>query len=153
MTALRVALLLPKGHGSMRLTSTDPAAPPAIHLNYAAEPEDLQRFLIGLRLAWQVVKAMPSAYQRIAFLNDEIVASDEALTSYISTHIGTYCHALGTIPMGRVVDQRCKLRGLGGLSVVDASVFPSVPRVVGHLTIMMIAERVAAWLGDAGRPS
>jgi choline dehydrogenase len=153
VTALRVALLLPKGHGSMRLTSTDPAAPPAIHLNYAAEPEDLQRFLIGLRLAWQVVKAMPSAYQRIAFLNDEIVASDEALISYISTHIGTYCHALGTIPMGRVVDQRCKLRGLGGLSVVDASVFPSVPRVVGHLTIMMIAERVAAWLGDAGRPS
>jgi choline dehydrogenase-like flavoprotein len=31
---------------------------------------------------------------------------------------------------------------------VDAAVFPVVPRVVGHLTIMMIAERVAAWLAE-----
>lgn len=148
VTALRVALLLPKGHGSMRLTGADPLAPPAIHLNFAAEPEDLRRLCKGLRLGWQVVKAMPSAYQWIACLNDEIVASDEALTDYIRAHIGTYCHALGTVPMGSVVDQRCKLRGLGGVSVVDASIFPAVPRVVGHLTIMMIAERVAAWLAD-----
>jgi choline dehydrogenase-like flavoprotein len=45
-----------------------------------------------------------------------------------------------------VLDQRCRLRGIEGLSVVDASVFPSAPRVVPHLTTMMIAERVSAWL-------
>jgi len=91
---------------------------------------------------------MPSAYQRIACLDDETVASDTALTNYIQAHIGSYCHALGTVPMGRVLDERCRVHGIGGLSVVDASVFPLVPRVVGHLTIMMIAERVAAWLAD-----
>jgi choline dehydrogenase len=148
VTALRVALLHPKGHGWMRLTSAEPIAPPDIRLNYAAEPEDLRRLLAGIRLAWRIVRSsgMASAYQRVACLDDETVTSDEALVNYVRTHIGTYCHALGTVPMGTVLDQHCRVQGLDGLSVVDASVFPSVPRVVGHMTIMMIAERVAAWL-------
>jgi choline dehydrogenase-like flavoprotein len=40
-----------------------------------------------------------------------------------------------------VLDLRCRVRGLDGLSAVEASVFPVVPRVVGHMTIVMIAER------------
>ena len=97
---------------------------------------------------------MATAYQRIACLDERVISSDRDLTSYVRAHVGTYCHALGTVPMGSeddrnaVLDQHCRVRGIDGLSVVDASVFPIVPRVVGHLTIMMIAERVAAWLAD-----
>ena len=154
VAALRVALLHPCGHGRVRLANADPLTPPIIELNFVAEAEDMRRFLAGLRLAWRVIKtpAMAAAYQRIACLDEAAISSDAALTSYVRAHIGTYCHALGTVPIGSdtdpdaVLDQHCKVRGIDGLSVADASVFPVVPRVVGNLTTMMIAERVAAWL-------
>jgi len=98
--------------------------------------------------------AMATAYQRIACLDETAISSDSDLTNYVRAHVGTYCHALGTVPIGNdadpdaVLDQHCRVRGIDGLSVVDASVIPIIPRVVGHLTIMMIAERVAAWLAD-----
>jgi choline dehydrogenase len=156
VAALRVALLHPRGHGRMLLASADPLTPPRIELNFAAEPEDMCRFLAGLRLAWQVIKAPPmaTAYQRIACLDERVIWSDSDLTTYVRAHVGTYCHALGTVPMGSdgdsnaVLDQHCRVRGIDSLSVVDASVIPVVPRVVGHLTIMMIAERAAAWLAE-----
>jgi choline dehydrogenase-like flavoprotein len=156
VAALRVALLCPRGHGRMRLVSADPLTPPRIELNFTAEPEDMQRFLAGLRLAWRVVTtpAMAAAYERIVGLDEATISSDAALADYARANVGTYCHALGTVPMGAdgdtsaVLDQRCRVRGVDGISVVDAAVFPVVPRVVGHLTIMMIAERVAAWLAE-----
>jgi choline dehydrogenase len=98
--------------------------------------------------------AMSAAFQRIACLDEAVISSDAELMSYVRAHIGTYCHALGTVPIGSdadsdaVLDQHCRVRGIDGLSVADASVFPVVPRVVGHLTTMMIAERVAAWLAE-----
>lgn len=74
---------------------------------------------------------------------------DGLLDAYLHQHINTYCHALGTAAMGphddgqAVVDPLCRVHGLQGLWVVDASVMPSVPRVVPNLTVMAVAERVA----------
>jgi choline dehydrogenase len=45
-----------------------------------------------------------------------------------------------------VLDHRCRVRGVDNLYIVDASVFPTVPRAVPNLTIMMLGERVAGWL-------
>jgi choline dehydrogenase len=156
VAALRVALPHPRGHGRMRLASANPLTPPIIELNFTAEAEDMRRFLAGLRLAWGVIRspAMADAYQRVACLDEAVISSDSELTSYVRGHVGTYCHALSTVPIGcdgdpgAVLDQHCRVRGIDGLSVVDGSVIPVVPRVVGHLTIMMIGERVAAWLAD-----
>jgi choline dehydrogenase len=40
-----------------------------------------------------------------------------------------------------VVDSRCRVRGLAGLRVVDASVFPFGPRANLHFTVCAVAER------------
>jgi choline dehydrogenase-like flavoprotein len=159
VAALRVALMLPRSSGRLSLVSPDPSVQPKIELNYCADAEDERRLMEGVRLAWKVLKskAMASAYQRIAGLSDEIVGSDEKLKGYMRANIGTYCHALGTAPIGAdddpfaVLDQRCKVRGTGNLYVVDASVFPTVPSVVPNLTVMMLGERVGDWLAAAGR--
>ncbi|MNC98930.1 Oxygen-dependent choline dehydrogenase [compost metagenome] len=46
-----------------------------------------------------------------------------------------------------VVDQHCRVKGVQGLWVVDASVAPRVPRSGGiHATVLMIAERVSDWV-------
>jgi choline dehydrogenase len=45
-----------------------------------------------------------------------------------------------------VVDQYCRVHGLQGLRVVDASVMPDVVRANTNATTIMIAERVADWI-------
>src|SRR5438309_2057382 len=65
-------------------------------------------------------------------------------------------HGPGTGKMGpdadpmAVVDQYCRVKGVQGLWVVDASVMPRIPRSGGaHATVVMIGERVVDWI--AGR--
>jgi choline dehydrogenase len=47
-----------------------------------------------------------------------------------------------------VVDQYCRVHGMEGLCVVDASVMPDVIRANTNATTMMIAERVADWVKE-----
>jgi len=154
VAVLRVALMLPLGHGRLSLHSRDPAVPPKVDLNYCRDPEDTRRLIAGVRFAWKVLRngPMADAYQRIAGLSEDIVGSDEQLESYVRANIGTYCHASGTVPIGAdqdpdtVLDQKCRVRGMQNLYVADASVFPTIPSAVPNLTVMMLAERVAGWL-------
>jgi len=59
---------------------------------------------------------------------------------------GTY-HAAGTCRMGSsddpstVVDPNCEVHGIDGLSVVDASIMPTIPRANINLPVMMLAHR------------
>jgi len=43
-----------------------------------------------------------------------------------------------------VVDPECRVIGITGLRVIDASIMPDVPRANTHLTVVMMAERMAA---------
>jgi choline dehydrogenase-like flavoprotein len=45
-----------------------------------------------------------------------------------------------------VVDSRCAVYGVTGLSVVDASVIPLAPSAATNLTTVMIAERISSKL-------
>jgi choline dehydrogenase len=154
VAVLLVALMLPRGHGRLIMTSLDPKTQPTIELNLGSHPEDERRLVEGLRLAWKVLRSQPmsNAYQRIAGLSQTIVDSDERLKSYLCANIGTYCHLSGTAPIGSdsdvhaVLDQKCRVRGAENLCIVDASVFPFIPSAVPNLSVMMLGERVAKWL-------
>ena len=43
-----------------------------------------------------------------------------------------------------VVDVGMRVHGVDNLYVVDASIFPSIPRANVHLTVLGVAERAAA---------
>jgi choline dehydrogenase len=155
---INVALMRPRGHGRLRLESVDPAVQPRIELNFGEEPEDLRRLLAGTRLAWEVANSAPIARETecIVGLTNEVVGSDELLATYVLGNVGTYCHALGTAPMGSdrdrraVVDEHCRVRSIENLWIVDAAVIPRPPRVTPNLTAIMIGERVADWLRADG---
>jgi choline dehydrogenase-like flavoprotein len=82
---------------------------------------------------------------------DDLV-EDAALEAWIRAAVSDYVHACGSCKMGSrddpsaVVDPRCRFIGVEGLSVVDASIIPIIPRANTHLTAVMIAERAASFL-------
>ena len=55
----------------------------------------------------------------------------------------SYAHMTSTCPMGPVLDADCRVRGIEGLRVCDASVMPTIPSGNTYLGCVMIAERVA----------
>ena len=76
-------------------------------------------------------------------------ASDAEVDAYALNNAGDAQHATSTCRMGdpsdpaSVVDPACRVLGLEGLRVIDASVMPSVVRANTHLTTVMIAEIMA----------
>ena len=50
-----------------------------------------------------------------------------------------------------VVDHRGTVHGIEGLSVIDASIMPTIPAANTNLPTIMIAERCATWVTDGRR--
>jgi 5-(hydroxymethyl)furfural/furfural oxidase len=80
---------------------------------------------------------------------DELMRDDEALEDFIrKTAIGVR-HASCTCRMGSeddpmaVTDSQGRVRGVGGLRVVDASLFPVVPCADTNFPTLMTAEKIA----------
>jgi choline dehydrogenase len=73
--------------------------------------------------------------------------TDEQMLDYIRANGTTVYHPCGTNRMGAddrsVVDPELRVRGVAGLRVVDASVFPLVPSSNIHPAVLMLAERAA----------
>ena len=59
-------------------------------------------------------------------------------------------HLCGTVPMGpdgdAPLDERCRVRGVDGLWVVDGSILPDITSRGPHATIVMIGHRAAEFI-------
>jgi 5-(hydroxymethyl)furfural/furfural oxidase len=75
--------------------------------------------------------------------------SDAELDQWLLENCQDTQHPVGSCRMGSVddprsvVDPECRVIGIGGLRVIDASIMPEVPRANTHLTAVMIGERMA----------
>lgn len=152
--ALSVSLSQPLSRGRVRLTSSDPSAAPVIELELGTHPQDLDRLMQGVRIAWDLAKdeALARITKSIFMWGDATIRSDALLRSAVHRLMGGTWHAAGTARMGKspqsgdVVDERCQVHGVDNLLVVDASVMPSLPSAPTNLTCVMLAERVSRWL-------
>jgi len=149
---------LPDGSGHVKLASADPAVQPSFNYRYLQNPNDVRRVREGVRMGARFLES--DAYKGVVDYRinptDDILADDNALDLWIRQNVGTARHVSGTCKMGpdsdpmAVVDQHCKVKGVQGLWVVDASVMPRVPRSGGaHATVLMIGERVADWIASS----
>ena len=82
--------------------------------------------------------------------------SDEALSEYARRVAHTVYHPAGTTKMGdverdamAVVDARLRVRGLRGVRVADAGVFPDMPSINPMLTVLGVGERAAELVAGA----
>jgi choline dehydrogenase len=146
---------LPDGSGYVRLASADPNIQPTFNYCYLRHPNDIRRVREGLRMAARLLES--DAYKDVAEFRihpaNDILANDDALDLWIRQTVGTSRHVSGTCKMGpdsdplAVVDQYCRVKGIQGLWVADASVMPRIPRSGGaHATVIMIGERVVDWI-------
>ena len=138
--------------GTLRLASADPAEQPIIEENMLDHPSDLERMRDGLRR--MLALGRHASLRAIGQLETTLAAdaSDAEVDAYVLRNAGDTQHGTSTCPMGdeadpaAVVDPGCRVLGLEGLRVIDASVMPSVVRANTHLTTVMIAEHMAARL-------
>ncbi|MBX9595223.1 MAG: choline dehydrogenase, partial [Roseomonas sp.] len=141
--------LYPESRGSVHAGAPDPMAPPRIVANYLATPGDRAVALRGLRLA-RAIAARPALAR---FLVEETrpgpaAEEDGALLDYIRRFGATSYHPVGTCRMGTdadsVVDPNCRVRGVDGLRVIDASIMPFIVSSNTNAPAIAIGERGAA---------
>jgi choline dehydrogenase len=148
MFFLGAALLKPQSRGSVTLSSSDPAAPPAIDLGYFRASDDLDRLVEGLERLREA--AHVGAIKELTGGYEFAPGSEDDLRSWVQRRTWTYHHPVGTCAMGidpaagAVVDSMCRVHGTSGLRVVDASIMPDIPSANTHVPTIMIAERSAA---------
>jgi choline dehydrogenase len=154
--SLYVSLVKPRSHGRLRLHSADPTDAPLIDLGYFTNPDDLPRLVEAARLAWELAQRPPLADLLLAEQapGPESWDTPGGLEAAIRAGVRSYHHPTGTCLMGpasdpmAVVDSRGRVRGVEGLSVVDASIMPEIPAGNTNLPTIMVAERCAAWLSN-----
>ena len=146
---------LPDGSGYVRLASADANVQPTFHYRYLQHPNDIRRVRESVRLAVKLLEseAFKGVVDLRIFPTDAALADDDALDLWIRQTVGSARHVSGTCKMGpdtdpmAVVDQHCRVKGVRGLWVADASVMPRIPRSGGaHATVIMIGERVVDWI-------
>jgi 5-(hydroxymethyl)furfural/furfural oxidase len=78
-----------------------------------------------------------------------LVQDDDALADHIRDNVAGTFHPVGTCRMGApddraaVTDAVGRVRGVGALRVIDASIMPTVPRGNTNIPTIMVAEKLA----------
>ncbi len=140
--------LRPTSRGYVRIKSGDPQAHPAIRYNYLSTPEDQRVAIDSIRLTRRIVGAPAMAkFAPEEFLPGGNAESDADLLAAARESAGTVYHPVGTCKMGQdllaVVDERLRVRGVGGLRVIDASIMPNLVSGNTNAPTIMIAEKGA----------
>jgi choline dehydrogenase-like flavoprotein len=140
-------LLKPRSRGFLALASPDPLAKPLIRHNYLDDPEDLRSMVAGTRLIIELAGGRRLSRLITATRSAPASTSDEDITAHIRATLQTTYHPTTSCRMGpddrSVVDLDCRVRGVAGLRVVDASIMPSVPRGNTNAPTIAVAEKAA----------
>jgi choline dehydrogenase len=148
----------PRSKGRLWLLSRNPDVKPALDFGYFTDEGgyDAATVVDGLKLAREVAATEPFR----SWIKREIapgpkITSDDELSRYGRAVHHTVYHPAGTCRMGApddeaaVVDPELRVRGLDGLRVADASVFPFMPTANPMVTVLMIGEKASELVAGA----
>lgn len=146
----------PEARGRLRVTTTDPAAGPAIDLNFLSTERDIEKLSDAIRVCWDLLNHpdIVSKGDGFIMLNDRLINNEDVVRRYMRQSLDSGYHPVGTARMGTatdegaVVDGRLRVHGTEGLYLADASVMPSIVNCNTNLTSIMIGERLAEWLRE-----
>jgi choline dehydrogenase len=146
---VHIDLMRPKSLGQVTVRSADPAAPPSICFNYLADPQDRADLRTAVRLTREILLQPALA----AYCGEELnpgkdIQSDDEIDAWVRHGVETCYHPVGTCrmgtdPRGSVVDAQCRVHGLAGLRVIDASIMPEIVSGNTNAPTIMIAEKLS----------
>jgi choline dehydrogenase-like flavoprotein len=147
---ISAVLQRPLSRGTIAINPSNPLANPLVAYHTLQNPIDVQNSIAMFKYV-QIVMNQP-AFEPLAPVEigpGANATSDEQIERALRGALltPTFAHPSGTAAMGReedgaVVDPELRVWGIGGLSVVDASMMPLAP--AGHLctTVYAVAEKV-----------
>jgi choline dehydrogenase len=143
-----VCNLRPTSRGFVRVRTADPLDHPEIRLNYLSTEEDRRVAVAGMRFTRRIMAARALAkYQPEEFRPGASIAKDNELARAAGELGTTIFHPVGTCKMGSdpmaVVDDELRVRGIGRLRVIDASIFPRITSGNTNAPTYVIAEKGA----------
>lgn len=147
---VHIDLMRPRSRGHVRALNSDPFQAPEILFNYLDDPQDLADLRAGVHLLRDVLSRPALApFAGAELFPGPVVRTDEEIDRWIRQTLETCYHPVGTCRMGAaddpgaVVDPECRVRGLEGLRVVDASIMPAIVSANTNAATIMIAEKAA----------
>ncbi|MBM3585201.1 MAG: choline dehydrogenase [Alphaproteobacteria bacterium] len=143
-------IMRPTSRGRLWLRSADPRDPPRILFNYLATSEDAETLVRAVRL----IRELHAQSAFAPFRGPELdpgpgMRTDAEIDAWVRANVGTAYHPVSTCRMGpaddpmAVVDDQCRVHGLEGLRIVDASIMPDLVSGNTNAPTIMIAEKAA----------
>jgi choline dehydrogenase len=143
-----VCNLRPESRGTVHMRRRDAAAAPEIQPNYLSTAGDRMVAVRAIRHARDLMRQKAVArFQPEEVLPGLQFQSDDELVRRAGDIATTIFHPVGTCKMGSdsraVVDDALRVRGIGGLRIVDASIMPTITSGNTNSPVIMIAEKAA----------
>ncbi len=138
----------PRSRGSVTLAGNNPKAAPIIDPNSFAEPYDLDRHIEGIKITQEVgrTRSMGKFVAREHFPGPDVKTRQDYEAAARGNARSSY-HPVGTCKMGAddmaVVDDQCRVRGIGSLRICDSSIMPAVVSSNTNAPTIAIAEKAA----------
>jgi choline dehydrogenase len=136
--------------GSVKITSRDPKAHPALRFNYLSTPEDRREWVEAIRIARDILGQPAMApYNGGEISPGPTAQTDEQILNWVRKDGETALHPSCTCRMGAADDDSVvdpltmQVHGLQGVRVVDASAMRYVTNGNIYAPVMMMAEKAA----------
>ncbi|KAH9207206.1 glucose dehydrogenase [Leptodontidium sp. 2 PMI_412] len=142
--------------GTVTLKSANPLDVPSINFNFfdagttadGADVHDLQPMVEGINWSRKVLESVSGKYSFTEEQPGADITSPEQIQDFVKNQAWGH-HASCTAAIGAdsdplaVLDSHFRVRGVKGLRVVDASVFPKIPGFFPVAAVFMIGEKAA----------
>lgn len=144
-------LLDPESRGEVTLASPNSLDLPRVQFNFMSAEGDRARLRKGFRFIRSFFQTAPARdLAEVELAPGADVQSDDQINAWLRASLISAGHPTSTCAMGSVVDSALRVKGVDGLRVADASVMPNVIRGNTHAPTVMIAEKAADLIVQAG---
>ncbi|KAJ9646261.1 hypothetical protein H2204_000924 [Knufia peltigerae] len=150
--ALAVCLQYPASRGTVHITTSDPQRYPQIDPGYLSHPADVKALAASVKFAGKAIDSLVDNGKIARRVSPDVNngLEDESLQRFVRENcIGEY-HGMGTCAISEVVDGHLRVKGVKGLRVVDASVFPNNISANLLASVYAVAERAAELIKEDG---
>ncbi|CAH4028129.1 unnamed protein product [Pieris brassicae] len=151
LLVVTAVVLQPKSRGHVRLASTHTFQAPLISPNYLEDERDVEEAVRAIRILDDLTQTPEYRNYNASILRPKLpgctmLESTDYWRCYVRHMTVSVHHATGTVALGRVTDERGRVRQVRGLRVVDAGLFPRPPSANTAAAVIALSERITQFI-------